>query len=401
MRRPSISPRADRSLSCLLLPLVVVALVAGAPTAAHAQGAGQVGQAKTILVDEGGSYEILVHPDFVTVLYLPDKIDKALASDTQSYEVKPIGATSLAIRPLKPDAKPSNLALSTATLKVSVLRLAQDRDAAMTQVTFKRADVEAELARRIDAKVQERTATLEAKPAELRRQMDAELPKVADGLIAARALQRRELRKLSAIERNDANVVVETTDVLFLGDDAYLVFEIENRNKALYRLATVAVQDGPTDVASVVRFTSDAAEAAGAGVLGVVRPGGRAAAWSWCAARQTCSASGWRWWWPSRAARAGSPSIGSCCDEVAGPRRVPARGRRRPRRSPRGVGPRPAGRRPLVAGRGLRQRGRRRWLRRPRRARQLRHRQPVPVRRPGVGAGGHRGVRPGPLRPVG
>ncbi|MEZ4403926.1 MAG: DUF2381 family protein [Kofleriaceae bacterium] len=281
MRFRQASPRAGRSLSSsLLVPcvasLVVVALVAGAPTAAHAQGAGQVGQAKTILVDEGGSYEILVHPDFVTVLYLPDKIDKALASDTQSYEVKPIGATSLAIRPLKPDAKPSNLALSTATLKVSVvLRLAQDRDAAMTQVTFKRADVEAELARRIDAKVQERTATLEAKLAELRRQMDAELPKVADGLIAARALQRRELRKLSAIERNDANVVVETTDVLFLGDDAYLVFEIENRNKAPYRLATVAVQDGPTDVASVVRFTSDAAEAAGAGVLGVVRPGGR------------------------------------------------------------------------------------------------------------------------------
>ena len=48
-----------------------------------------------------------MHPDFVTVVYLPDKIEKALASDTQSYEVKPIGSTSLAIRPLRARREPS------------------------------------------------------------------------------------------------------------------------------------------------------------------------------------------------------------------------------------------------------------------------------------------------------
>ena len=108
----------------------------------------------------------------------------------------------------------------------------------------------------------------------MQQQMDAELPKLADGLIAARILQRRDLRKLDAIERNDANVVVETKDVLFLGDDAFITFDIENRNKAPYRLATVAMLDGTRDTAGVVRFTSDAAETAGAGVIGVVRPGG-------------------------------------------------------------------------------------------------------------------------------
>jgi hypothetical protein len=125
-----------------------------------------------------------------------------------------------------------------------VLRIAQSRDAAMTQVTFKRADVEAELERRIDEKVKARTAELEAKVAAMQQQMDAELPKLADGLIAARILQRRELRTLDAIERNDDNVVVETKDVLFLGDDAFVTFEIENRNKAPYRVATVAMRDG-------------------------------------------------------------------------------------------------------------------------------------------------------------
>ena len=256
-----------------LLLCLALAGLASATSTAHAQDSGQ---AKTILVDEGGSYEVLVHPDFVTVVYLPDKIDKALASDTTSYEVKPIGATSLAIRPLKADAKPANLALATASIKVSVvLRIASSRDAAMTQVTFKRADVEAELERRITEKVKARTAELEAKVAAMQQQMDAELPKLADGLIAARILQRRDLRSLDAIERNDANVVVETKDVLFLGDDAFVTFEIENRNKAPYRVATVAMVDGTRDTAGVIRFTSDAAETAGAGVIGVVRPGGR------------------------------------------------------------------------------------------------------------------------------
>lgn len=264
----------SRGRRALLTLAAAVGLTAGfavaAPTA-HAQGS----QAQVILVDEGGSYEVLVHPDFVTVVYLPDKIEKALASDTQSYEVKPIGSTSLAIRPLKADAKPANLALSTASLKVSVvLKMAPTREHAMTQVTFKRADVEAELERRIAEKVKERTAALEAKVAAMQAQMDAELPKLADGLIAARILQRRELRTLNAIERNDDNVVVETTHVLYLGDDAFIVFDIENRNKAPYRLAKVAMQDGTRDAAGVVRFTSDAAETAGAGVIGVVRPGG-------------------------------------------------------------------------------------------------------------------------------
>ena len=262
-------------MSLRLLSFAVAAALAFGALAApvHAQDSGQ---ARTILVDEGGSYEVLVHPDFVTILYLPDKLEKALGSDTTSYEVKPIGTTSVAIRPLRADAKPANLALATPSIKVSVvLRISQSRDAAMTQVTFKRADVEAELERRIAEKVTARTAALEAKIAAMQQQMDAELPKLADGLIAARILQRRDLRKLSAIERNDDNVVVEAKDVLFLGDDAFVTFEIENRNKAPYRVASVAVLDGKRDTAGVVRFTSDAAETAGAGVLGVVRPGGR------------------------------------------------------------------------------------------------------------------------------
>jgi len=265
-----------KSARAVVVSLVAFATLTAVLLQSRPLAAQESAQARTILVDEGGSYEIMVHPDYVTVLYLPDKIQKALASDTTSYEVKPIGATSLAIRPLKADAKPASLALATDTIKVSVvLRIAPTRDQAMTQVTFKRADVEAEVERRIAAGVAARTAELEAKIATMQKTMDAELPKVADGLIASRLLQRREVRKLGSIERNDDNVVVEATEVIYLGEDAYVVFRIENRNKAPYRLASVQIKDGSADHAGVVRFVSDAAEAAGAGVIGVVRAGGQ------------------------------------------------------------------------------------------------------------------------------
>jgi hypothetical protein len=257
-----------------LLGLVAVGVVAA--FAAFAIADDKVSQSKTILVDEGGSYDVPVHPDYVTVCYFPDEITKAVASDPKSYEIKSLGSTSLAIRPLKKDAKPANLAVATESIKVSVvLSIAKDRGDALTQVTFKRADVEAELRARIDDAVAERTAELEAQVAEMKRTMDAELPKVAETIIAQRVLARRELRKLDAIERNDDNVILRVQQAMYIGEDAYLVFEIQNRDRSPYRLASVKVLDGTDDKAGIVQFTSGAAEAISEGVIGVVGPRSR------------------------------------------------------------------------------------------------------------------------------
>src|SRR4051794_11623480 len=99
-----------KTIALTLSLAVLTALAIGA--AARADDAGQ---SRTILVDEGGSYEVPVHPDFVTVFYFPDKITKAVASDPKSYEVKSLGDTSLAIRPLNANAKPANLNIETAS----------------------------------------------------------------------------------------------------------------------------------------------------------------------------------------------------------------------------------------------------------------------------------------------
>ncbi|HVV88224.1 MAG TPA: hypothetical protein VHE35_34520 [Kofleriaceae bacterium] len=268
----SARPRL-RLLAIATIAIAAIAIAAGLARPATAQDSSQ---ARTILVDEGGSYEVPVHPDFVTVLYLPDKVVKALASDTVNYEVKPIASTTIAIRPLAANARPANLSLATDTLHVSIiLRIAASREQALTQVTFKRADVEAELQRRIDEGVRARTAALEARIAALQQQQDAALPRLADELIAGRLLTRLDVRKLGAIERNDHNVVVEVTRVVLVGDDAYLLFTLQDRDRAPYRLATAKVLDGATDRAGVVRFTGDASEAAQGGVVGIVRAGGR------------------------------------------------------------------------------------------------------------------------------
>ena len=100
----------------LALAAGVALAVIGVAIGTAEPGGSTGGQARTILVAEGGSYDVAVHPDFVTVFYLPDTIQKAIASDTRAYEVKPIGATSRAIRPLTADARPASLALVTESL---------------------------------------------------------------------------------------------------------------------------------------------------------------------------------------------------------------------------------------------------------------------------------------------
>jgi hypothetical protein len=261
---------ARRAVRTLAPALLALAAASAAPAAAQPSV-----QARTILVAEGGSYDISVHPDFVTVIYLPDTLEKAIASDPAGYEVKPIGATSLAIRPLSRDARPASLALVTATVKVSVvLRIVASRDDAMTQVTFKRADLEAEMRRHIDEAVRERTAALEARITDIQRTMDAALPALAEELIVARLLQRYDRRPQRAIERNDDHVVIEALEIIVIGDNAYLLFAIENRGRGPFRITQVELRDHARDRGTGARIAGDAAEAPGPGVLGVVRSGG-------------------------------------------------------------------------------------------------------------------------------
>jgi len=218
----------------------------------------------------GGAFEVPVHPDFVTVLYFPDSVVKAQASDKKNFTISAMGDT-ISLRPTTADTKTqANLNVATKSVKVTIiLRVAAKPDLALAQVFFKKASeertfrdrVEAEVARRIAGIKSDYEAKLDAMPAHIRKRADREL--------ADRMLRRHETVRLRAIERNDANVIVRAKRAAFAGSDAYLFFEIQNRSGRVYRLGRVEVKRGTENLAALVRLESTPGKAE-RGVLGAV-----------------------------------------------------------------------------------------------------------------------------------
>jgi hypothetical protein len=88
-------------------------------------------------------------------------------------------------------------------------------------------------------------------------------------------LVRNEIVSLESHERNDDHVIVHVRRGQLLGDDGYLLFEIENRSRATYRLATVRVFDGKREVSGPARLASSAIDR-DASLVGVVAAGSTA-----------------------------------------------------------------------------------------------------------------------------
>ncbi|MCE9575779.1 MAG: DUF2381 family protein [Deltaproteobacteria bacterium] len=255
-----------------LLIMVAVALVV--PKAARAQ------QAKEFLVPPaGGTYEITVHPAFVTALSFPEKLSpKALASDLRdNYDIKPNGEDGISIRPLKADAKPANITLQTISGAVRVsltLRVVSDTKDALTLVSFRQTSEDEAFKQRVADQVAKETAALRDELAKAKADLDKRIRSSVDEVVAKRALARLETHGLKAVERNSDNVIVRVPRVVYLGDDALLYFDVENRDRSPYRLAKVQVMTNGKDYAGAVQFASDTATHDDA-VLGVVPASGR------------------------------------------------------------------------------------------------------------------------------
>jgi hypothetical protein len=256
----------------LLIFMVAVAVIA--PRVAHAQ------QAKEFLVPPaGGTYEIAVHPAFVTALSFPEKLSpKALASDLRdNYDIKPNGEDGISIRPLRADAKPANITLQTISGAVRVsltLRVVADTKDAMTLVSFRQTSEDEAFKQRVADQVAKETAALRAELAKAQADLDKRIRASVDEVVAKRALARLETHGLKAVERNADNVIVRVPRVVYLGDDALLYFDVENRDRSPYRLSKVQVMTNGKDFAGAVQFASDSATHDEA-VLGVVPASGR------------------------------------------------------------------------------------------------------------------------------
>lgn len=66
----------------------------------------------------------------------------------------------------------------------------------------------------------------------------------------------RPIVRLESHERNNDHVIVHVWRGQLLGDDGYLVFEIENRSRAPYRLGAVRVFEGTREVGGPARLAA-------------------------------------------------------------------------------------------------------------------------------------------------
>jgi hypothetical protein len=236
---------------------------------------GQRSEAEFLVPPQGGAFEVPLHAGQVCILSFAEKLsNKALAS-SPDFEIKAWGDDGVAIRAVGDTAKTTTLALAagSGTVKVNVTLTAVPPDKpAYTLVRFKGVSAEEAFEAQLKAAVAKQVAPLAADLARLRQNLEAQIRDRADGLIADRLLKRNETIGLAVHERNDDHVIVHVTRGVLVGDDGYLVFEIENRSRSAYRLASVRVQAGDREVHGPARLTSPIADH-DPGVIGVVPSG--------------------------------------------------------------------------------------------------------------------------------
>jgi hypothetical protein len=258
-----------------LAPLAAPVLCLAAPTLAHAQPKPAGSEAEYLVPPQGGAYEVPVHAGAVCILSFPDKLSSKALASSPDFEIKGWGDDGVAVRATGSGTAPSTLALATASgaVKVNVtLRVVPAAAPAYTLVRFKAASAEDAFSAQVKAAVDKRVAPLEAELAAARKNLDGQIRDRADGVIAERALRRLQSIALEAHERNDDHVIVHVTRALLLGDDGYLVFEVENRSGSPYRLAKVRVLGSDKDLAGPARLASSTVDRDD-NVLGVVPAG--------------------------------------------------------------------------------------------------------------------------------
>jgi hypothetical protein len=235
-------------------------------------------EAEFLVPPQGGAFQIPVHAGEVCILSFADKLSSKALASSPDFEIKSWGDDGVAVRAIGTGAKTTTLALSTATgaIKVNVtLEVVAPTVAALTLVRFKAASSDEAFQAQVEAAVAKKMAPIQAELAKARQNVDAQIRDRADGMIEDRLLKRNEVISLTSHERNDDHVIAHVTRATLLGDDGYIMFEIENRSSSAYRLATVEVRSDARAVMGPARLLSAGVDA-DPSVIGVVPAGSTA-----------------------------------------------------------------------------------------------------------------------------
>lgn len=273
--------------TCTRIVLLVAALLAGSAmagiaSAQPAQPGGTVGkptpkgEATVLVPPQGGTADIPAHMNTNVLLTFPLPIAPKVIGSSRDWDVKDF-TDGILVRASSDKAAPATLAVATrdGQIKVNItLRVVPPSEPALTLVRFVSASAEDAFKAAVDAEVDKRTAPLHAELAASKKALDAKVRDRADRMVAAKLLRRLEQDSLKGHARNDDNVIVHLKRAVFLGEDAYLLFDIQNRSSGAYRLARVAVR-GPrgTDHTGPASLSTSSIDAADESLIGVVPAG--------------------------------------------------------------------------------------------------------------------------------
>jgi hypothetical protein len=245
--------------------------------ASPAQGQEQSGSVVLLVDGDGGAFDIAVHPDIITVLYLPGTIKSVIGSDGKRFPAQQL-ADGIVLRPVRdvPDDARGNLTIDTDMFKVSVmLHIAESADSAVAQVFFKPREEVERFNKAVAKEVARRYAAIKERFDARHRGMDREVMRTTEQAIAERLLRRHGPLKIARRERHDDNVIVHVERGVWVGNELYVFFEIQNRDRKPYRFARLRVVGYNRKIqrAGIVRFQASAYPEQG--TIGVIPAGTR------------------------------------------------------------------------------------------------------------------------------
>ena len=202
------------------------------------------GEAEFLIAPGGGAIDVPVHVSQICILSFPEKLVPKGIISSPDFEVQTWGPESVAVR-AGPGATTATVALVTTSGAVKInatIRVVPESEPAFTLVRLKPASEEEVFQARVEADVAKRLAPLHARLGELRRGQEARVQGLADQAATSGALQRSGVVELDARERNDTHVILHVTKAVVLGETAYVLFDLENRSKAPFRIAALRVR---------------------------------------------------------------------------------------------------------------------------------------------------------------
>jgi hypothetical protein len=234
-----------------------------APASPAAVSAASKGEIEFLVAPGGSAFEVPIHAGAVCILSFPgERMESSALASSGDFEIMPWGDKNspdrVAVR-ANGHTPTATIALATASgdIKINLtFRVVPEKDEALIFVRFKAVTAEEAYAARLKADVAKQLAPMEAALDVARKRVEQDVRDRAVSDVIDHALKRSETVSLHAHARNDNHVIAHVEHALLLGDDAYLLFEIENRSRAAFRLARATVTLKGAVVSSAGRLRS-------------------------------------------------------------------------------------------------------------------------------------------------